>query len=144
MQNFDSFTKCLFTKRSLSLCKLPLAEIINDEEEGPFRRLLSFCSFYRPNRMQPPLNTSFEFSSAHLFLCQCLYFFTLLFLSLLHTFLSHPPTYYHRSLISDLPVRYQITPGPVCRVQSGTVLLPHFRSLLSVPFHEHQRLSFIH
>jgi hypothetical protein len=32
------FTKCLLIKRPLSLSKLPLAEIINEEEEGRFRR----------------------------------------------------------------------------------------------------------
>jgi hypothetical protein len=143
MQHSDSFTKCLFTKRSLSVCKLPLAEIINEEDEGTLRRRLS-RSFYRLNRMQARLNISLELSSADLFYCHCLYFCILFFLFISQIFPSHLLTYYHRSHISVLTVRYQITPSPVWRVQSDTVLSPHFRSLLSASFNEHQGHSLIY
>jgi hypothetical protein len=105
---FRQFYKMSVHNSPLSVSKLLLAEIINEEaeEEGRFRRRLSFCSLFRPKRMKPRLSISFEFSSANLFLCQWPSFLIFFFLFLLHKLLSHLlSTVYH----IIVPVRYQIT-----------------------------------
>jgi len=95
---------------------------------GGFRLRLSFCSLYRPNRMLARLNISLEFYSDDLFLFQCLILMSMFLL--LYFIISFPCVHISisptcvltpRSLISDTPVGYQITPQQVWRVQSGTI-----------------------
>lgn len=145
MQHFYSFTKRLFIKLSLSVCKLPLAEIINGEGGGVVQAsaVMSFCSLYRPSRVQPRLNISFEFSSADLFLFLCLiliYFF----FSFSVTHISISPTYV-LSPLSLLRHTSSIPDHSTCtKWHSNMFLPPHFLSLLPIPFHEHRGHSLIH